>query len=254
MTTVRLVALGPLREGLDLARVAKSGNKAQALYHFVLGDPLTVIANPDADEGQYTFEALADRLAVRQVGSAQLLVGVTDHSIYDELFSAVDEDLSCILISTDDIREVIDTDRTTAAGYVLFEIAAELLTVEYRRLTGQKSDPAACELPWHVVRKSCIFDYDSERKHTGEKMLKPDLCDACRSRLRDAGVPPSVEAATLRLARAGLAPVRTAVRRLVLHRWFALVAGFIAGQAGPAYGVAVLAVVGMLMLVVERRA
>ena len=202
MTTVRLVELGPMRDGLDLARVAKRANRAQSLYHFLVGEPLSVPTEPDAGDGQYTFQELAGRLTVRGVGSAQLLVGVTDHSIYDELFSAVDEDLSCILISTADIGDVIDADRTTAAGYVLFEIAAELLTIEYRRLTNQKSDPTTCELPWHIVRKSCIFDYDSERKHTGEKMLKPDLCAACRSRLRDAGVAPSVEAATLR-ARAG---------------------------------------------------
>ena len=253
MTNVRIVKLGPIPEELALARVAKMANRPQEQYYFTVGDDLGVMTEPDAEREQYTCGTLAERLGVREGDGADLLVGITDHRVYDELFSAVTEDLTCIIVSTADVRDVIDTDRTSMAGYVLFEIAAELLTIEYRRLARTGFDPTVCGLPWHLVRKSCLFDYDDERKHTGEKILKPHLCAACQSLLRDAGVAPSIERAALRIAGAGLAPVRALLRRWALHRWFALVTGFTAGQFGMPYGLGVLAIAGVVMFMVERQ-
>ena len=184
------------------------------------------------------------------------MVGVTDHPVYDELFSAVARDLSCIIVSTADIGNVIDADRTTAAGYVLFEIAAELLTIEYRCLTTERFDPAECKAPWHIARRSCIFDYDDERQHTGGKMLRPQLCEECKLRLRNAGVALSIERAVLRIARAGLAPFRAWLRRAVPRGWAMLFAGFI-GHLGRTFGLlcalVALALVWGLMLLAERR-
>ena len=253
MRTVLIVPLGQLPEGLDLARVVKRANKAQKHYSFSLGEELEVATDPDADEEQYTFHTLAVRLGARRDSATQLLVGVTDYGVYDELFSAVDNDLSCIIVSTADIQKLIDADRTTTAGYVLFEIAAELLTIEYRRLTKKSFDPTECGAPWHMVRKSCIFDYDEERKHTGKKMLKPNLCRRCKSQLGDVGVASSIESAALRIASTGLTPFVAFVRRAMRHRLFTLVAGFVAGKIGLIYGLVVLAVYGLAVFWAERR-
>ena len=135
-----------------------------------------------------------------------------------KLFSALSPgDLSCIIVSTADIGNVIDADRTTAAGYVLFEIAAELLTIEYRCLTTERFDPAECKAPWHIARRSCIFDYDGRNGSTpAVKMLRPQLCEECKLRLRNAGVALSIERAVLRNRGArGLAPFRAWLRRAV---------------------------------------
>ena len=183
----------------------------------------------------------------------QLLVGVTDHALYDEMFSAVDETLSCVIVSTADIQEVIEADRTTASGYVLFEIAAELLTIEYRHLTKQSSSPTTCEPPWHKVRRSCIFDYDEQRKHTGSKMLAPTLCPQCESLLNEAGVAPSIKLAATRIAKAGLAPIRAFLRRLVLNSWFTLLAGFVIGKFDLVWGLVVLASCCLVVVLIERR-
>ena len=236
MTTVRIVPLVPVRNGLDLDKVVRWANKAQEYYSFSLDEALGVTTDPDAEDEQYRFETLAARLDARSNDGTQLLVGVTDVHVYDELFSAVDQPLRRIIVSTADIRNVIDGDRTTAAGYVLFEIAAELLTIEYRRLTRETFDPTECAAPWHRARQSCIFDYDEEREHTGEKMLQPKLCPTCKSKFWNAGVAESITNAALRMASSGLRPFDARVRRIVLSRWYTLVAGIVASQVGIAYG------------------
>ena len=237
--------------------MVRRANRAQKYYSFSLGEALSVPTDPDADDGQYTFGALADRLDARLDDGMQLLVGVTDHRVYDELFSAVGKNLRCIVVSTADIRDVIDGDRTTAAGYVLFEIAAELLTIEYRRLTNERFDPTECATPWHKSRQSCIFDYDEEREHTGEKMLQPRLCPECESLLWRAGVASSIKTAALRMASAGLRPFLAFARHVVLGRWYTLVVGFAGGQVavahGWSYGLIVIALLALVPILVERR-
>ena len=253
MTTVRIVQIGPLDEGLDLGRVAKRANKAQEQYEFALGDVVNVTTEPDEGDSQYSFEALAERLYVRREDGTQLLVGVTDLHIFDELFSAVDEQLSCVIISTADIQDVIDGDRTTPGGYVLFEIAAQLLTIEYRRMAKWTCPPTTCGKPWHNTRQACIFDYDEERQHTGKKMLKPRLCPECKAILWKAGVASSIEAAALKIAGTGVTPIRTFVRRVLLHRWFTVSAAFAAGKLSLVWGAVVLTILIISVLVSERR-
>lgn len=214
MAHVKIVQLGPLHGHLNLREVASKANGSQAHHVFHWDDDAILhLKDPTEDSGrQYSFAALADRLGSKRGADAEVLVGVTDHPIYDELYSAVTSDLRCIVISTADIEEVIDAESTSVAGYVLFEISAQLLTIEYRRLARIMPDPEKCCEPWHLERRSCMFDYDEERKHTGKKMAAPSLCKTCQALLYEAGVAESLQIDTLHIAKAGMTPILTVLR------------------------------------------
>ena len=207
---VKIVQLGPLHEQLNLKGVVNKANRSQGQYIFHLADPLEYLPEPTEDEGhQYKFDLLADLLqSKRGNDTAQVLIGVIDHAIHDQMFSALNSELTCILISTADIEEGNVTQKTSMAGYVLFEIGAQLLTIEYRHLRKIKSEPEECAEPWHKKRLTCVFDWDEERKYTGQKIASPKICEVCRGLLYKAGVGPTVIDATTSLVRAGLTPIQ----------------------------------------------
>lgn len=210
MSQVRIVQIGPLHEQLNLKEVVNRANRSQGHYIFHLADPLEYLEEATKDGDQYEFDYLANLLkSKRGNGTAQVLIGVTDHTIFDQMFSAVDSEHTCILISTADIEEDKVIQKTSPAGYVLFEIGAQLLTIEYRNLKKIKREPECCEEPWHKERRTCVFDWDEERKHTGKKIASPKLCKMCQALLYKADVAPTLIYATTRLVRAGLTPFRT---------------------------------------------
>lgn len=219
MIIVTIIQLGPLRVGLKLTTVVDRANRAQQSYFFRLGDSVESTGEPDAEQGRYTFDRLASRLATRRDENTQLLVGVTDHAVHDEMFSAVAKDLSCIIVSTDDIQTVLKTDGTTDTGYVLFEIAAQLLTIEYRRLSEERFPPTECGAPWHRERRRCIFYWDEERQHTGQKMLEPGLCPPCDAALDRTNVAASFSTAAIGIAKSGLQPIQAWFRRKIANPW-----------------------------------
>ena len=219
MVNVNIVQLGPLPAGLKLRSVVNRANGAQQSYFFSLVDPVESTGDPDAEQGQYSFDRLASLLATRSQDGITVLVGVTDHPVYPEMFSLVSKNLSCIIVSTADVRGILDSDRTTATGYVLFEMAAQLLTIEYRRLSRERFLPTECGAPWHRERRGCVFDWDEERKHTGEKMLEPTLCVKCTAALDQANVAASFSTAAIRIAKSGLQPIRAWFRRCSSNPW-----------------------------------
>ena len=215
MTRVRIVQLGPLQEQLNLREVVIKANRSQGQYIFHLAAPLEHVGEPTEYDGQYKFDLLADHLqSKRGNDTAQILIGVTDHAIYDQMFSAVNSELTCILISTADIEEDKVIQKTSRAGYVLFEIGAHLLTIEYRKLKKPKikGEPEDCAKPWHKERLTCIFDWDEERRHTGQKIASPKMCAISSALLYEAGVAQTLIDATTNLVRAGLTPIRTFLR------------------------------------------
>lgn len=231
MPDIKVVQLGPLHEQLNLRGVVNKANRSQGQYIFHLADPLEYLEESTEDEGQYKFDLLADHLQ-RKRGSdtAQVLIGVTDHAIHDQMFSALSSDFTCILISTADIEEGTITQKTSMAGYVLFEIGAQLLTIEYRRLREIKSEPEECAEPWHKERRTCLFDWDEERKHTGQKIASQKICVLCNSLLSKAGVGQTLIDATTGLARAGLTPVRTFLKNQVRAPIIMLISGALLGN------------------------
>lgn len=233
MEHVRIVQLGrPLHEQLSLKEVVNKANRSQSHYIFHVADSLEYLDEPTEDDGsQYKFDVLAALLqSKRGSDTAQVLIGVTDHEIYDQIFSAVNSDLTCILISTADIDEDNVIQKTSAAGYVLFEIGAQLLTIEHRNLCNIKSNPEDCAKPWHKERRTCVFDWDEERKHTGKKIASPKICEMCRALLYKAGVAESLIDATTSLVRAGLTPIRTFLKNQARDPVITLILGALLGN------------------------
>ena len=109
------------------------------------------------------------------------LVGVIDIPLVDDIFSSTDRDNQAIVVSTQsgNIRATISRIRSTIGAYVLMEIAAQILAIEFRRAAHIHADPEICEKPWHPETKSCVFDYSDNLPDTEKKLLNPKVCDSC---------------------------------------------------------------------------
>jgi hypothetical protein len=180
MVDVEVIHMGAPFHELNLAEVVKIGNLAQQHFRFISGDKILHLGDPDED-GRYGVSQLIDLLEARKKGNAaRIFVGVIDSPLQDELFSAVDSTNSHIIVSIDDIAGILSTSNKACVDYVLFEIAAQLLTIEYRRSIGKCAPPEECHDPWHKETRSCVFDYCDYRPQTWKKLISLHLCDECR--------------------------------------------------------------------------
>jgi len=101
-------------------------------------------------------------------------------------------------------------------AYVLVQIAAQLLTIEYRRASNTAADPEDCEPPWHGETKSCVFDYSDVTEDTGKKLIAPQLCESCKSLLAKKNIRQSVISACMRIVDLAVRPkVHTLIRDLI---------------------------------------
>ena len=175
--------MGPPIPELDLSKVVSMANKSTDIFNFSLGDRINTVGSPDQD-GQYGFSYLADNLkGNRAEKDLDVLIGVIDSQIYDELYSSTDEDNKCIIISVKNVKSILDRARKSYTDYLLCEIGAQLLAIELRRTKKNISIvPEDCGQPWHKETKSCLFDYDENRDDTFKKLMSPQLCTKCKAR------------------------------------------------------------------------
>ena len=191
MTTVRVVRMGPLVAACDEAWLVRAANRSQTFYHFEVGDPVPSLGAPDED-GAYRIDNLIDILVQSRAEDGAILVGIVDATIGDEYFSALNRKNDCVLVSIDGVQSILEKTQTTLQGYVLVEVAAQLLTIAYRQRANISADPNECGLPWHGDTRQCLFDYCEKREHSGKKLMAPNLCARCRAKLEEANVPQRV--------------------------------------------------------------
>ena len=194
MTNVKFVQMGPpdRDRDCDLTRVATLANRHQKHFEFTVSDPIQSLGAP-LDDGSYAVDRLVDVLLNNRAESAEtLLVGVIDSEVGDKLFSSLDRENRCIIISIDDVDSILKATSTTLTGYVLVETAAQLLTLEYRRRTNVSINPDDCGEPWHEETRECLFDYCEKREATGKKLMVPKLCSVCQALFDKANMPRSV--------------------------------------------------------------
>lgn len=216
MPTVQLVGMGPLPSGLNLGKVVRVANKVQHHFCFVMGDPINNLGEPDADGG-YRVANLAGLLEKRrQAARAEVAIGVVDSQVLIELFSGVDKESKNVVISTDAMADILARTKNSLAAYVLMEVAAQLLTIEYRQQTNMSAEPEDCAIPWHNEMKSCLFDYCNERSQIGKKLIAPTLCAACDAALESANIRKSVKEACLKIVKEAVRPRFVNILREVL--------------------------------------
>ena len=179
-----------------MPRLVRAANRSQKFYHFEDSDPVQSLGDPDED-GAYGIDSLINVLVnSRAEADDKILVGIVDATMGDEHFSAVDRDNRCIVVSIDEIQPILEKTSTTVEGYVLVEMAAQLLTIDYRRRANVSVAPDECGPPWHGDTRPCLFDYCEKRDYSGKKLMDPNLCDECRAKLTQANVPQRVLAAS----------------------------------------------------------
>lgn len=189
---VEIVQMGPLPPALNLRRVARTANKVQEHFQLVVGDPINHLGQPNHD-GEYKVADLALLLEMRRhQNSAEFEIGVTDSPLFWGLFSGVDSASNNIVISVAPVAALLSNVNKTLAAYVLVEIAAQLLTADYRRQTNLSVEPEICALPWHEETRSCVFDYCGNPPHTLKKLMSPSLCPLCKATLESANIRGSV--------------------------------------------------------------
>jgi len=199
MVEVEIIHMGAPFRGLNLAEVVRIGNRAQKHFRFSLGDGIPNLGDPD-DEGKYNVDELVPLLKARRVlSTSEVFVGIIDSPLQDELFSAVDSTNNHIVVSIDDIAGILTQSNQSYLSYVLVEIAAQLLTIEYRRTVGRSAPPTECEKPWHKPIRSCLFDYCDDRSQSRKKLIWGKLCDHCKASLSEANVRQTVIDACLDL-------------------------------------------------------
>lgn len=211
MYMVEIIQMGPLASGLNLKEVIRVAEKSQKHFQFILGNPINTLGEPDT-EGEYRVSDLAKLLEARRTQScADVAVGVTDSPLYWELFSGIDKASNSVVISTSPTDPLLAKVNKSKAAYVLVEIAAQLLAIEYRRLKNISAEPEDCAPPWHGETKLCLFDYCGDPPQTVKKLITPKLCPQCLALLDSANVRESVKKACLNLA-------KRAVRAKFLHQ------------------------------------
>ena len=233
MVNVQIIKMGPLAQEFNIGRIKKRGNQAQNYYSFGVGDEITALGVPE--DGRYTADSLLKLLGQNR-GSTDIdvLIGVVDCQIYDDLFSAVDKDNKCIIISTqaNNIRGIVEKFKTTIEAYVLVQIGAQLLTIEYRRAINTTADPEDCEPPWHEETRSCVFDYSDDFEHTAKKLIALSLCESCKALLTEGNIRFSVKSACIDIVNLG---VKTKLPALITEVLEKRVMGYLfSGLAGMA--------------------
>ncbi len=233
MVNVQIIKMGPLPKEISIHRIMKRGNKAQNYYSFGVGDELTALGG--SDDGRYTADHLLELLEQNRGSAAiDVLIGVADCQIHDDLFSTVDENNKCIIISTqaNDIRGMVKKIPTTIEAYVLVEIGAQLLTIEYRRATNTAADPEESVLPWHEETKTCVFDYSDDFEHTGKKLIAVSLCESCKALLTETNIRFSVKSACIDIVNSGVkTKLRTLIREVLEKRVMGYLFSGLAGMA-----------------------
>ena len=228
MPEIKLIQMGPCGEGVNLTKIKKYGNKAQPHYSFSVGDSLSELGPPN-EHGKYTVRQLLDLLLkVRNEENVDILVGVIDIPLVDDIFSSTDHSNGAIVVSTQsgNIRATISGINSTIGAYVLMEIAAQILAIEFRRAAEIHAEPENCEKPWHTETKSCVFDYSDNLPDTEKKLLNPRLCDSCRALLSENNIRASIQQACLRIVKlTRKAVVNTLIRDSFNNRWFMLLFG-----------------------------
>src|SRR5882762_5720488 len=133
MPRVEIVQMGSPIHSLNLQAVSRTANRVQSHFNFVVGDPINTIGEPYTDDGEYKVADLAGLLERRSQNEVESEVGITDAPLCEEFFSGVDSASKHIVISLAPIENLLPRINKSKADYVLLEIAAQLLTVEYRR-------------------------------------------------------------------------------------------------------------------------
>lgn len=216
MPKAEILRLGLLPSSLNLGQVARTVNRVQNYFECILADPINHLGQPGAN-GEYKVTDLARLLEDRRGRDrVEVAIGVTDAPLYWELFSAVDRESKNIVISTAPVEILLSRINQSFAAYVLTELAAQLLTIEYRRQTGLSVEPEDRALPWHAETKSCLFDYCDNPPDTLKKLIAPKLCPICTAVLESANVRESVTAACLSLVKEAVRPRFLTVLRGVL--------------------------------------
>lgn len=243
---------------LDLDKVRHMANKAQKIFNFTLADPIETIGDADED-GQYKFSNIARILkSTRCEQNINVLVGIIDSPIRDELYSGIDEDFRCIIISLTDIDHILERSKKSYTDYVLSETAAQLLAIEYRRAEGISADPEACAPPWHRETKSCLFDYDENRDQTYKKLMLPQLCVTCKALMTEANVGESIQTACVKIVKAGIRPIRTAMRETIHNKFVWGLTGVLLGgtlfnhPSAPPLKYVIIAIGSIILLVFIR--
>lgn len=194
MTSVQIIQVGQGDPGVNLDLVKRMAQRVQRHYHFSIGDRITNLGEP-MENGLYQSARLLDVLIDnRQIDGDSICVGITHCQLHDEIMSAVDLNNRAVLITTDPTTTEPFLSRVQAniTGYVLFEMAAQLLTIDYRHRTQLNIDPEDCGSPWHKQTKGCVFDYSDVLKDTRIKLIKPTICSECLSHIEEANVSESV--------------------------------------------------------------
>jgi hypothetical protein len=252
MPKVEIVRLGTLSDDLNLKAVEKTANRVQHHFQFVIGDPINHLGQPNED-GEYSVADLAVLLDTRRLRNcAEFEIGVTDSPLCEELFSGVDSASNNIVISVANTDTLLAKINKSMAAYVVVEMAAQLLALDYRRQTGLSVEPETCAPPWHEETRSCIFDYCGNRPHTVKKLMSPKLCSECEARLESANIRESViQACRNMVKKAVYAKVRNVLRSIlgdpIGRAAFGGLFVFLAIEILPQFGINNL-MIGLLLL------
>lgn len=198
MKKVQLIQVGQADLDVNLKEIMRLANKVQSQYDFFIGDQLTKLGDPLGDSGNYLPKTLLDLLISNRSDDANAItVGITYVPLHEEILSTVDQNNQAVLVTTHpDLTEpFLSRVKTNPTQWVMFEIAAQLLTIEYRCRTKIQIDPQDCGLPWHKELSSCIFDYNDVIADTSKKLMSPDVCSTCEYNLDKANIGDSVRSA-----------------------------------------------------------
>ena len=229
MKRVQLIHVGQAGLKVNLKKIMKLANKAQCQYVFFIGDQLKTLGHPEEDSGIYLPKTLLDLLiSKRSDGGGAITVGITYVSLHEEIMSTVDQNNQAVLVTThpDMTEPFLSKVETNLTQWVLFEIAAQLLTIEYRRQTGLEVDPQDCGLPWHKELNSCIFDYSDVLTDTSMKLVSPQICSTCQNNLDVADVGESTVTTCRKIINRALKiPPKVAIKLIIDNPLFNLFAG-----------------------------
>lgn len=205
MQNVEVIQLGHLiKSQLSLEKVVKFANGAQSYFKFNLSNSITNIGDPNKN-GKYKTGFLTKLINDTKTDSKQdIRVGVIDYPLWGGLFSGINKDCNCIIISIHNIDGIIKDTWSTYEAYVLTEIAVQLLTIKYRISKHLIVKPEKLEKPWHRQTKSCLFDYCEIPAHTRRKLIAPNICDSCQESLSIANIPGPIKKACIEIFNSGV--------------------------------------------------
>ena len=228
MPEAKLIQMGTLGHDSNITTIARYGNKAQDLYTFSIGDPICELDTPNSD-GKYTVtELLTKLLDARSEENIDILVGIVDMPLVDDIFSSTDPKNSAIIVSTQSglIRSTVTRVNSTIEKYILMEIAAQILAIAYRRAAKINADPEDCEKPWHEQTKSCIFDYSDHLPDTAKKLVNPNICVSCKALFSEHNVGNSIQRSCRRIINlTRQSRWRNLLRDVARNPWFMVVFG-----------------------------